>query len=435
MLFCEQSGKNQRLTCCEQKRIDLNRMITKIAVATTLVFLIAVCQAQTGRQYQKVESKKEDVARQKLLLSSSANPLEFPEADFEDILIATNEDCLFLLNEQVKGVALKEAFLYLKLPPGTYRFTAKNQKTGDVLSDSFSVSRWKLNEVFIDMLYVMDLEKNKKERLKNTTAPLDKAPDKNKDRLQKETVKGSYTTLKEEERQVVLSIMANMTAIPGGRFVMGNNRSPAVDEAEHQVVLNSFFMSKYEVTQEQWGRLMGYNPSLNRGCASCPVENVSWEEVMKFIRKINSLTNKRYRLPTEAEWEYVARLGGKEEIEKAGGIEEYIRNTAWSFVNSGHRTHPVGKKQPNAAGIYDLFGNVSEWCSDWYDAFFFKEDDTEINPEGPPLGKEKVIRGGNYKDYVGDRFRPSFRNKMNPKTRGSEVGFRLVMDGSNIPGA
>lgn len=410
-------------------------MITKIAVATLLLFLIAVCQAQTARQYQNVESKKGDVATQKILLHSSANQPELQERDFEDVLIATNEDCLFLLNEQVKGLALKEAFLYLKLPPGTYHFNAINQKTGDILSDSFSVSRWKLNEIFIDMLYVMDLEKSKKERLKNTTATHAIAPNNNKNRLQKETVKGNYTNIKEQERLVILSIMANMTSILGGRFVMGNNRSPVADEAEHMVVLNAFFMNKYEVTQEQWERLMGYNPSLNRGCASCPVENVSWEEVMKFIRKINSLTNKKYRLPTEAEWEYVARLGGKEEIEKAGGMEEYIRSTAWSFINSGHRTHPVGNKQPNAAGIYDLFGNVTEWCSDWYGAFFFKEDDTEINPEGPPLGKAKVIRGGNYKDYVGDRFRPSFRNKMNPKTKGSEVGFRLVMDRSDIPGA
>jgi formylglycine-generating enzyme required for sulfatase activity len=151
---------------------------------------------------------------------------------------------------------------------------------------------------------------------------------------------------------------------------------------------------------------------------------------MIFIRKLNSLSSKRFRLPTEAEWEYVARWGGKAEIEKAGGAEAYIQNSAWSFINSNQQSHPVGKKQPNAAGIYDLFGNVSEWCMDWYGAFFYKENYTEKNPQGPPLGKEKVIRGGNYKDYIGDRFRPSFRNKMNPKGKGSEVGIRLVMEES-----
>jgi formylglycine-generating enzyme required for sulfatase activity len=173
---------------------------------------------------------------------------------------------------------------------------------------------------------------------------------------------------------------------------------------------------------------MGYNPSIFKNCSECPVENVSWEEVMVFVRRLNSLTNKKFRLPTEAEWEYVAKLGGKEEIEKAGGTEAYIRSAAWGFINSQQKTHPVGQKTPNTAGIYDLLGNVSEWCMDWYGAFFYKEDFTEKNPEGPPLGKEKVVRGGNYRDAVGDRFRPSFRNKANPKNKGSEIGFRLVLD-------
>jgi formylglycine-generating enzyme required for sulfatase activity len=152
------------------------------------------------------------------------------------------------------------------------------------------------------------------------------------------------------------------------------------------------------------------------------------EEVMKFIRKVNSLSNKKFRLPTEAEWEYVAKAGGKAEIDKAGGVEEYIRRTAWNATDAGNKPHPVGTKQPNGWGVYDLLGNVSEWCADWYSTFFYKEEYTEKNPEGPPLGKEKVVRGGNYKDYLGDRFRPSVRNKMNPKAKGGEVGFRLVME-------
>jgi formylglycine-generating enzyme required for sulfatase activity len=230
---------------------------------------------------------------------------------------------------------------------------------------------------------------------------------------------------------VTNAIFSSMTAVKGGSFVMGNNRSPAADEAEHSVMLKPFRLGRYEVTQEQWETVMGYNPSVNKDCPACPVENVSWEEVMIFIRRLNNLSNQRYRLPTEAEWEFVAKAGGKAEIEKAGGTEEYIKKTAWGFVNSDGKTHPVGKKQPNALGIYDLTGNVSEWCMDWYGAFFYKEDFTEKDPEGPPLGKEKTVRGGNYKDYVGDRFRPSFRNKLNPKSKSGQVGFRLVMEGGN----
>lgn len=209
---------------------------------------------------------------------------------------------------------------------------------------------------------------------------------------------------------------------------MGNNKAPAADEVEHPVTIGNIQFGKYEVTQAQWEAVMGYNPSDNAECSSCPVENVSWEEVMKFIRKINVAGNKKFRLPTEAEWEYVAKLGGREEIEKAGGQEEYIKKTAWYFANSDKKTHPVGQKQPTVAGVYDLFGNVSEWCSDWYGSYYYKEDDNQKNPEGPPLGKEKVVRGGSILDYTGDRFRPSLRDKKIPTLRSKNIGFRLVLE-------
>ena len=150
---------------------------------------------------------------------------------------------------------------------------------------------------------------------------------------------------------------------------MGNNKAPAADEVEHPVTISDIRFGQFEVTQQQWTVMMGYNPSKNGGCGTCPVENVSWEEVMRFIRKINLAGNKKFRLPTEAEWEYVARLGGKAEVVQAGGQEEYIKKTAWYFANADKQTHPVGQKQPNVAGSYDLMGTVSEWCSDWYGSY------------------------------------------------------------------
>jgi formylglycine-generating enzyme required for sulfatase activity len=155
---------------------------------------------------------------------------------------------------------------------------------------------------------------------------------------------------------------------------------------------------------------------------------VSWEEAMKFIQKINSLSDKRFRLPTEAEWEYVAKYGGKAEVDQYGGQEEFIKATGWYYANSDKKTHPVGQKAPNASGIYDLIGNVSEWCYDWYSPDYFKEQSSQKNPEGPPLGKEKIVRGTSYNDYLGDRFRPSLRNKLKPVTKSKEIGFRLVLD-------
>jgi formylglycine-generating enzyme required for sulfatase activity len=406
-------------------------MITRITIVFVLLLLDTLSQAQTtsdrGKAGSNIAGSTSHTLRQSSANNAKARESNVTEAVPVDVLIATNEDCFFLLNDEVKGVALKDAFLYLKLNPGKYSYTARSQKTGDVYTDSFTVAKWQLNEVFIDMLYAIDAGKEKSAGIEKEQQATVTADNPIKPKPEEET---TQDPVKQKELMVINSLIADMVVIRGGSFVMGNNQSPAADETEHPVSLNAFSMGKYEVTQEQWEQLMGYNPSINRGCATCPVENVSWEEVMIFIRKLNSLSNKRFRLPTEAEWEYVARWGGKAEIEKAGGAEAFIQSSAWSFINSNQRSHPVGTKQPNTAGIYDLFGNVSEWCMDWYGAFFYKEDYTEKNPQGPPLGKEKIIRGGNYKDYLGDRFRPSFRNKMNPKAKGSEVGIRLVMEES-----
>jgi formylglycine-generating enzyme required for sulfatase activity len=334
----------------------------------------------------------------------------------QNVLFATNEDCRLFVNEEAVGLLSKKNFLHLNLPAGTYRYTAKSQTTGDEWRDTFSIAEGKPAEVFVDMLYTID--KGRELVAESRLAALAK----NK----KTPTQG---TTKVPEGVTINVLVANMVPVKGGTFVMGNNKSPSADEAEHPVMLSGFYMSKYEVTQEQWESIMGYNPSIRKDCPTCPVENVSWEEVMIFIRKVNSLGQRKFRLPTEAEWEYVAKMGGKAEIERAGGTEAYIKKTAWAFTNSENRVHPVGKKQPNVSGIYDLIGNVSEWCMDWYGAFFYKEDLTEKDPGGPPLGKDKVVRGGNYKDYNGDRFRPSFRNKVNPKYKGGEIGFRLVMEG------
>lgn len=347
-----------------------------------------------------------------------------------EVLFATNEDCDLYINNDRKGQVSKSNFLYLKLAPGSYTYKAVSKTTGDGLVDSFRVREGGANEIFIDMLYWVDAKNAERARL-NLPGPTaadvvirsDKVGDKQPDPLTIE--------LKDAELAVINFLLRHMVEIKGGSFVMGNSRAPTRDEAEHPVTIKSLFFSKYEVTQHQWETIMGYNPSINKGCATCPVDNVSWEEVMKFIRKLNVMSNRKFRLPTEAEWEYVSKIGGKSEIDQAGGQEAYIKKTAWYFSNAAKKTHPVGILQPNAAGIFDLTGNVSEWCMDWYAAYYHKEEFSQLNPEGPPLGKEKVIRGGNYKDFAGDRFRPSFRNKRSPVEKGSETGFRLVMDISN----
>ena len=285
----------------------------------------------------------------------------------------------------------------------------------------------KTNEIFIDLLYVVDEKAAERERVKNASVVIPVVFDTKTSGTDKPDMKNAIKS-KDPEKDVITSLTGNMVKIKGGNFIMGNNRSPLKDEVEHPVAINTIYFSKYEVTQHQWETIMGYNPSFNRNCATCPVDNVSWEEVVRFIRKLNAISSKKFRLPTEAEWEFVAKIGGKVEVDTAGGQEAYIKKTAWFFGNANKETQPVGLRQPNVAGIFDMMGNVSEWCSDWYSPVYTKEDFNQLNPEGPPLGKEKVIRGGNYKDYLGDRFRPSLRTKRIPTEKGSELGFRLVMD-------
>ncbi|HEY0041820.1 MAG TPA: SUMF1/EgtB/PvdO family nonheme iron enzyme [Flavisolibacter sp.] len=341
------------------------------------------------------------------------------------VLFATNDDCDLFINEQLQSTVRKSGFTYINLAPGNYTYTAKSKATGDELLETITVSKDGINEVFIDMLFVVDertalrAKQNQTSSglaLINTDNPGDKSPNLSEEIKLQKTV-GAVANF----------LLYNMVSIKGGSFIMGNNRSPFADEKEHKVGISPFYFSKYEITQHQWQIVMGYNPSLNKGCDYCPVENVSWNEVQKFIEKLNAVSGKKFRLPTEAEWEYVSRMGGREEIETAGGPEEYIRKTAWHFQNSNAQTHQIGMKEPNAAGIFDLMGNVSEWCQDWYSPNLVK-DKEEMNPTGAGSGKEKVVRGGNYKDYSANRFRPSLRHKRIPAEKASEIGFRLVLD-------
>ena len=337
-----------------------------------------------------------------------------------NVLFATNEDCDLSIYGEFKGTVNKTEHLQIKLAPGNYTFKASSKTSVDELEEKFTVKDTGLNEIFIDLLYINEQNKQTQVENKKTEKP-------GRSNVTNGSAVAANIKPATEPLAVISNLLENMVTINGGSFIMGNNNAPLKDEAEHTVTVNSVLFSKYEVTQGQWAVVMGNNPSINKGCSTCPVENVSWEDAMKFIKKINVLGNKKFRLPTEAEWEYVARFGGKDEIDKAGGPEEFIKATAWYFANSDKKTHPVGQKQPSAAGIFDLLGNVSEWCSDWYSADYFKSE-PQKNPEGPPLGKEKVIRGGSYIEYMADRFRPSLRNKLDPTIKNKNIGFRIVMD-------
>ena len=210
-----------------------------------------------------------------------------------------------------------------------------------------------------------------------------------------------------------------MVRISGGTFMMGSDSSEAKsgERPMHQVTVASFYMGKYEVTQGQWKSVMGGNPSHFKG-DDLPVEMVSWNDVQGFIQKLNQMTGLRYRLPTEAEWEYACRAG------TTGDRYGELSSIAWADRPLGQGTYPVGGKQPNALGLYDMLGNVWEWCQDWYGAY---SAGAQNNPTGAASGSSRVNRGGSWLGDAGSA-RASFRSGGGPSDRYNHLGFRLARD-------
>lgn len=225
----------------------------------------------------------------------------------------------------------------------------------------------------------------------------------------------------------------NMKTIEGGTFRMGSNDSEAYSDEKpvHNVTLSDYYMGETEVTQALWKAVMGDNPSFFKG-DNLPVEQVSWNECQEFIRKLNQATGKNFRLPTEAEWEYAARGGNKSNGYKYAGSDR-IDNVAWYRGNSGYQTHPVRTKQPNELGLYDMSGNVCEWCQDLYDYYESGsqyddyESGSQFNPIDPANGWYRVVRGGDYRNSnSGTDCRVSSRGWYDPDNSG-DIGFRLVL--------
>ena len=219
----------------------------------------------------------------------------------------------------------------------------------------------------------------------------------------------------------------NIVFIKGGCFQMGDTLGGGDTDEQpvHKVCVDDFYMGKYEVTQKEWVDVMGTNPSHFKGCDNCPVENVSWDDIQEYINKLNQKTGKRYRLPTEAEWEYAARSGGKSEKYSGTSSKSEVSDYAWYISNSGSKTHPAGEKKSNGLGIYDMTGNVWEWVQDWYDENYYKSS-PENNPQGPSNGDARVLRGGSWHTSQG-HLRSTYRNREHPGKRSSSGGFRYVM--------
>ncbi len=221
-------------------------------------------------------------------------------------------------------------------------------------------------------------------------------------------------------RETITTNGIEMVLVKGGTFQMGSNDGDSNEKPIHEVSVDDFYLSKYEVTQKQWVAIMGNNPSYFKG-DNLPVESVSWNDVQQFIRKLNTKTGVSFRLPTEAEWEYAARGGNKSKGYKYSGSDN-VGSVAWYSGNSNNKTHPVGTKQPNELGLYDMSGNVWEWCADWYGGDYYSKSPYE-NPTGPATGASRVNRGGSWNDGAGG-VRCANRNDSDPDSSDNDLGFR-----------
>lgn len=216
----------------------------------------------------------------------------------------------------------------------------------------------------------------------------------------------------------------DMVTVEGGEFLMGSEDEDADDDEKplHVVEIKTFRIGRYEITQKLWNLVMrNKNPSVFQG-DDLPVECVSWYDVQIFINRLNKKTGRYYRLPTEAEWEYAAKGGNRSLNQTFSGGE--LKSTGWFIDNSDNTTHEVGTLEPNELGIYDMSGNVHEWCSDVYDSLSYSGSHNEPEITGTEL---RVYRGGSW--YSTKRYcRISNRNKNSAKLRNYCLGFRLAED-------
>jgi len=241
------------------------------------------------------------------------------------------------------------------------------------------------------------------------------------------------TTTSGQLKFEVGGVSFTMVAVEGGTFTMGATTEQGSDARDgekpaHQVTLSSYCIGQTEVTQALWLAVMGSNPSRFTGNLQRPVETVSWNDCQTFISKLNQMIGKNFRLPTEAEWEYAARGGNRTRGYKYAGSNN-IDDVAWNYANSMaldpyyYGTYTVATKAPNELGLYDMSGNVREWCQDWYGSY---SSSAQTNPTGPASGSYRVYRGGSWGNSA--RYcRVSFRLNSAPSDSYDYLGLRLAL--------
>lgn len=227
----------------------------------------------------------------------------------------------------------------------------------------------------------------------------------------------------------VKGVAFSMCYVVGGTFKMGATAEQGSDVGDdekpaHKVTVSNFYIGQTEVTQALWKAVMGKKPSKFKG-ENLPVEQVTWNDCQTFIEKLNFMTGRTFRLPTEAEWEFAARGGNNSKDYKYSG-SHYQDDVAWHSDNGNGKTHMVGTKLANELGIYDMSGNVSEWCSDWYGSDYYDGSGDSKDPRGVTSGTSRVVRGGSWGGSI-EGCRVAYRYNSMPDTKNNALGLRLAL--------
>ena len=242
---------------------------------------------------------------------------------------------------------------------------------------------------------------------------------------------------KELSKEFIRELIGNMVKIPGGSFLMGADEGESDERPIHNVLIDGFFLGRHVITQGQWTEVMETAPweNLKYICIHdrCPAVNINWYDVKTFIERLNKFSRQTFRLPTEAEWEYACRAGSSPAFHY--GIFKFnLHKYAWYYENAFKKgemyAHEVGTRKPNKWGLYDMQGNIYEWCSDWYRSNYYNKSQLD-NPRGPLYGDAKVVRGGDWSrtDYF---LRVTSRRHYSPHHKDAHVGFRLAMDAADM---
>ena len=351
--------------------------------------------------------------------------------------VKSNLDCVMYVDEEERANLTANKLEKIPLSPGEYllKFESVENKADSIEEEYIMPDEDKLKKV--DLLQIKqdreqrereEREREERERQEKERKEREERERKERERQEKERKEREERERKEREARgefEVEGVKFKMVKVEGGTFTMGATKEQGSDawddeKPAHQVTLSDYYIGETQVTQALWKAVMGNNPSFWKG-DNMPVQ-VSWDEAQEFIKKLNGVTGRTFRLPTEAEWEYAARGGKKSNRYRYSGSYN-IDEVAWYDGNSRGKTHPVKEKKANELGLYDMSGNVYEWCNDMYGKY---NRAAQTNPQGPDEDSSRVLRGGGWSSNAW-RCRVSSRFYYGPMYQNDLVGFRLVM--------